>query len=506
MSDGSEARCWLRPDVALRVTWRDRTPSGGPIGARIEHTLRDVFAPVLAAIDDGAEADGGRVLAALEQSVASPEFTILATVTTPAGSDAPAFEVRDEVLHPDPGLTTLHELVVVEPGGQQLDLRLPSGHWPLIHTLISDLCGRAGAAAQDPRRHPDMAAVLDALRDIGALTDRPLPESPAAACAGTTFAGHNTVVVRSDHHAVLLDPFVRPPAARYPDDYQPLTLAQLGPVDAVLLTHGHPDHFDPATLLRIPPSTPVVVPAVERESLLAPDLERRLIDLGFSDVRPRAWGAIERFGDVEVHVLPFFGEQPTAGRRLHPEVVNAGNTYVVRTPLQSAAFMADAGSDDRGNAIQAAASHRAEVGPVELVFAGYRGWVTTPAELLRSSVGRYLLFVPPESWAEVMTLMNDADGALDTAAAFGASRLVPYADGGAPWFWEIGLGPRLDEHPEERVGFDPFPERVVQRAEGRADVPVEVLVLRPGERVAVGGEVVRSAGHRWPWPPVLIPS
>ena len=33
------------------------------------------------------------------------------------------------------------------------------------------------------------------------------------------------------------------------------------------------------------------------------------------------------------------------------------------------------------------------------------------------------------------------------------------SDGGAPWHWQVGLGPRLDdEAPRELSAFDPYPE------------------------------------------------
>ena len=79
-----------------------------------------------------------------------------------------------------------------------------------------------------------------------------------------------------------------------------------------------------------------------------------------------------------------------------------------------------------------------------LVFSGYRGWQLYPFQLLFSSVSRFLLFVPPSLWSTRQQLMNSVDDAIDVAEGWGARYLVPYADGGAPWYWDIGLGPRLD--------------------------------------------------------------
>jgi L-ascorbate metabolism protein UlaG (beta-lactamase superfamily) len=326
--------------------------------------------------------------------------------------------------------------------------------------------------------------------------------------ADLTFVGHNTVVVRTPSTRVILDPFLLAGGPKFPPTYQPIPLRDLGPVDAVLITHSHPDHFHPASLLQFPPDTHLIVPRVDRETLLTVALERRLRELGFAHISALDWWQSTRVGDVEVHALPFYGEQPTDGERLHPGIRNAGNTYLVRTPNFSAAFLVDSGRDGQGDVRDVAARARARLGAVDFVFAGYRGWLTYPAQLLFSSVARYLLFVPPALWGVRQQLMNTADDAVDVAERWGARYLVPYADGGAPWYWRIGLGPRLDDEAAETFGFDPFPERVLAAARRRTQShdgqtlgsPVRPLLLRPGDSVrhaAAEATVLRIPGHAW---------
>ena len=279
-----------------------------------------------------------------------------------------------------------------------------------------------------------------------------------------TWLGHNTAVVRSGKAAVIVDPWLLPASNRYPETFQPAQRAELGEIDALIITHSHPDHFDPATLLQFRCDTPVIVPRVQRESLLSVEMKTRLLELGFSDVRELDWWESAWIADIEVVALPFYGEQPTSGEQLIPEVRNSGNAYLIRTPGVSCAFVADCGRDSRGDVRDVALEAYRRFGSVDFLFSGYRGWRIYPIQLVESSVPAYALFVPPDLYAVRQSIMNDAAEAVDTAEHWHARYLVPYADGGAPWFWEIGLGPILDGsdgQAREWIHFDPMPERVL---------------------------------------------
>ncbi len=220
--------------------------------------------------------------------------------------------------------------------------------------------------------------------------------------------------------------------------------------------------------------------------------------------------------DIQVTALPFYGEQPTDGSQLHPGIRNAGNTYFIRTPRCSAAFLADSGRDGAGDVRQVVARARRDLGSPDYLFVGYRGWLMYPVQLLHSSVARYLPFVPRELWGVRQQIMTTPDEAIDLAEIWGAPHLVPYADGGSPWFWQIGLGPRLDKAASANAAFDPFPERVIaaartrtQTASGVQRSAVNVVLLRPGDSIASGGpqpEIARMEGFAWPYgeeaPPV----
>ncbi len=338
----------------------------------------------------------------------------------------------------------------------------------------------------------------------------PVGPAPTPPPREATFVGHATVAIHPPSARLLFDPFLFPPSPRYPATYQPLTARDLGPLDAVFVSHSHPDHFDVGSLLYLGAETPIYVPAVERESLLAVDMVWRLRELGFRRVQPLRWYDAVQVGACRVTALPFYGEQPTTGARYHPEARNAGNLYLVDDGQRRQALAVDAGQDEAGDVKRLAAEAHRRYGPLDILWGGYRAFAVYPIHYLFSSVARYLLFVPPEQWAVRQHMMNDAADLLDTAESWGARAVVPYADGGAPWYWELGLGPRLDGSGRVNPVVDPRPEVVAGAAAARSasgdaliPSPVRVALLRPGDSLSLqGGEsrVLRRRPHAWPYP------
>ena len=500
----------LRSDVQVVVQYRDQTPFGSAMGRRADETTLAAFAPVVAHVNAHGTADLTQAAAALlAASVRSEAF---ARVAEPDGAPGGAWRIRPEALFPDIAQTGPKALwLACAATGGQLRANLPAAYWPLAHELLASLSGQGTDGGE---LHPDMRALLAAMQREN-LVEEANDEDRAPVLelgqADVTFVGHNTVVVRSATTTVVVDPLLFSWSAGYPTSYQPLTLREIGTPDAILITHSHPDHFDPASLIQIAPDTRIIVPYVERETLLAVAMSERLGQLGFTRVHVLEWGQSTAVGDVEIHALPFYGEQPTDGEVLHPTVRNAGNTYLVRTPTLSALFLADSGRDGQGDVKEVASRGRAHFGPVDIVFAGYRGWLTYPVQHLMSSVARFLLFVPPGLWNVRQKIMTDADDAIDVAERWGARFVAGYADGGAPWYWQVGLGPRLDdEAPHELSPFDPYPEWLGVRARMRSQAPdgtplsspVRPLLLRPGDslrNVTTAPITIRIPGHTWPY-------
>jgi L-ascorbate metabolism protein UlaG (beta-lactamase superfamily) len=500
----------LRSDVRIVVEYQDNTLFGGPIGRRADQATLAAYTPVVDRVREHGTGDFMQI--APELLAVSLRTNGFATLTRPDGPKR--WSIKSEVLYPEPEKLYPKALwLECETTGGKLRANVPAGHWPIVHELVARLNTVGCSAEGDPDLHSDQRALLDAMRGEQLLEDAEDVTAPLADVdsADLTFVGHNTVVVRSGRARVLVDPLLFPASSVYPARYQPLTLADVGAPDAVLITHSHPDHFDPASLLRIPPATRIIVPYLERETLLAVAMADRLRQLGFTRVTSLEWGQAISVGDIEIFALPFFGEQPTDSDVLHPTVRNNGNTYVVRTPTLSAAFLADSGHDAQGDVKQVATRARSTLGPVDVVFAGYRGWFTYPAQHLLSSVTRFMLFVPPELWGIRQKIMIDADDAVDVAERWGARFVAGYADGGAPWYWHVGLGPRLDDdQARELSAFDPFPEWLGVRAATRSQTPdglpirspVRPLLIRPGDSlrdIQQTPTTVRVDGHSWPY-------
>jgi hypothetical protein len=125
----------------------------------------------------------------------------------------------------------------------------------------------------------------------------------------TTFLGHQGWMVRTDRTCILVDPLLR-------EDFGDLhaleyrvfpprvfTAEAFPPVDAVLLSHEHDDHFDIPSLAKLDRAIPIHLSA--RSSSAARDL---LATMGFS-VHPWVPGVATRIGDLEA--LPFAGDHVT---------------------------------------------------------------------------------------------------------------------------------------------------------------------------------------------------
>jgi L-ascorbate metabolism protein UlaG (beta-lactamase superfamily) len=470
----------LSDGIRLGIIYSDRTPFGGMISGRIDDNIRATFRPVLELFR----------LFGSSRSIAS-SAAILRRYLGPRGEARLFFSssrtLKRSCLYPDPrrivpwilNVTDAETLVrrIVIPRTARGELARWIGDWSVGSRPPT------GGVARSLWRELEAA---------GAFCETPPAPRPQG---DVVLVGHASVLLRGGATEALVDPFILPQSPRYGAE-QPIAISQLRP-SVVFITHSHPDHFDVGTLLRLGADVRCVVPAVDRESLLSADMQARLEELGFRHVEAAPWHRSLRSGGVTVHVLPFFGEQPTDSEVLHPEVRNQGNLYVFELNGKRVALTSDGGRDHRGSVREMAAAARRRHGPVDLLLAGYRAWNMYPLSYLFSSVRRHLLFVPEGELGVRQRLMNDPADSLDTAEGWGAKVLIPYANGGAPWFWQRGLGWRPDAPSGPTSHFDPPPSVVhaaaLNRSEYRGDAirsPVQVRSLSPGEGITLqGGEV-----------------
>ncbi len=420
--------------------------------------------------------------------------------------------LREEVLFPDPKKTR-PRFLHLRKDGLGLDFAVRAQEWPMISALFSNLGAGASTSYLETisRTVPAIGELLEDLWSAGWIREAQRSPVRKLKRPGLLYVGHNAVLVDSGSARILIDPYFRP-ASSADTAYRPMQPYDVGRVDAIAITHSHGDHYHLGSLLQFPPETRIFVPPVERESIYATDMVLRLRELGFTNVEPLAWWSTRRIGDLELQAPPFHGEQPTDHEGVYPALRNVGSTWVVRHPKLSAAFYADTGHDAWGDMREVSRKVR-EMGPVDFLFTGIRGFRLKPIFYGSTTLKNFLADVPFELLGTPQQLMADATQALDYGELLGAKYVVPSADGGGPWFWREGMGPYYPGYPSagavhppetsahENPDADPYPERLVEERERRGTGP-EALVLRPGDAVQLldrEPEVQRFRGFTWPF-------
>jgi L-ascorbate metabolism protein UlaG (beta-lactamase superfamily) len=118
-----------------------------------------------------------------------------------------------------------------------------------------------------------------------------------------SYLGHATTLVELDGVRVLTDPVLRRRVAHL---VRSTAVPQIGPPDAVLISHGHLDHLDRASLRRLPRQATLVVPS---------GLGRAVAGLGFRVVHELVEGEEVAIGRLAVRATPAeHGGRSTPGR------------------------------------------------------------------------------------------------------------------------------------------------------------------------------------------------
>jgi L-ascorbate metabolism protein UlaG (beta-lactamase superfamily) len=136
----------------------------------------------------------------------------------------------------------------------------------------------------------------------------PTPPDPRAwppAGISAAWIGHATFLVNLEGTMILTDPVFGEKigvsllglTTLGPERFVPpaLSLQDLPPIDLVLLSHAHMDHFDIATLRRLPRDVPVI---------LARDTSEFIEELEFTSLHELDWGQSAEVKGVRVEALP----------------------------------------------------------------------------------------------------------------------------------------------------------------------------------------------------------
>ncbi len=199
-------------------------------------------------------------------------------------------------------------------------------------------------------REPDAGdeEAKDTVRFVSPV--RPAPRSWSPGGITLSWIGHATFLINLEGTTILTDPvfsdtigvsllglttlglrrFV-PPA---------LTIAELPPLDLILISHAHMDHYDIPSLRKLPRGVPII---------LARDTTEFMQDLGYAQIQELDWGQTAEVDGVRIEAVPvkhwgrrypwdrdrgYNGLLLTKGRR---SILFGGDTaYTARLPAATA--------------------------------------------------------------------------------------------------------------------------------------------------------------------------
>ena len=145
-----------------------------------------------------------------------------------------------------------------------------------------------------------------------------------------TFIGHSSFLIQTGGHGVLIDPvFATRLIVLRRQRRAGLRVADLPPIDAVLLTHAHMDHLNR-------PSLRAVTREMRRRGLTAPvaivphGVEDLVSDLGFARVESLEWWESTEFA----------GSPHESGKSQHLIPFRQGGSAMERSPLETLAITA----------------------------------------------------------------------------------------------------------------------------------------------------------------------
>lgn len=365
-----------------------------------------------------------------------------------------------------------------------------------------EIAAEGAAEAAEVLRAAAKVDRLEALADILDLEDVPPLMSEAFRAAyqddgpfgvwrppgtpGLYRREHASLEIRSSTTTILTDPQGLTMAWTTDHGRYPAQREAVSP-DAIALTHGHADHWSLASMLAAAGSreTTILVPQVPKVNLLCPeDFSATLGAVGQRALAP-GWGDTATIGDIEIEVLPFYGEQPTRhAPGCDPALRNWGNCYRFDCPEFSALILVDSGVDPAGSAIETISRSVAKRGPIDIVLSCCHGF----PEGINFGLAHYALALPfsrleeihrasKKGRQEMMTL--GSSGVAEACRVAGARYFLPYAHG----FDGLGRDPVSTEG---RVTEDGLLADVAKALEAQGGATT-IVSWKPGDAALLAG-------------------
>jgi L-ascorbate metabolism protein UlaG (beta-lactamase superfamily) len=381
--------------------------------------------------------------------------------------DGDLFRLRDDLyFHPTPSLLDADLALAFYPRsgtGQAVRIPLDATSLAPATSLIARLRRTVPAAEAAAELDAGQARLLDALLARGLVVQVPRLADRRLGEARVDLVAHSALLFSTPTHRVLLDPLL---TVRDRPRFDPLHHVD-APVDAVVISHAHWDHFNLDGLLHVPRNARVILPAHRHaDSLANPDMARCVRELGFHDVVELAPFERVDVGDITLTALPFHGE--TQG----PESPRDAMTLHARLGGGSVVALVDAADDPFGRMDDVLREVRSRLGPADLLFAPGSGFSTPRTHWSR----RPFVFDP-----EVDPYTGGPDDVVRWAGILEARRVIPYA-----LFHtqpsDVDTDAIAAEGDALRAGSL---KELAARMAAWPDGPL--TVLRPGEGLALGG-------------------
>jgi hypothetical protein len=326
---------------------------------------------------------------------------------------------------------------------EYLPARLPNPETEIaLHVPFDDArMDRIFSLDLEPRPRGEVMDLLELTSDkdprlTQLFTDQPIRKPEPWTGAGTRirYLGHASVLLEWKGISILVDPLIPSGSGGDPLRYSFSDLPAR--IDYVLITHGHDDHYELSSLLRLRHRIGCLLVPKSTGLLWDYSLKAMSHRLGFKHVvELDAFESLTPSPDLELMSIPFHGE--------HGELFAAKACWLVRLGAEQMLFTADSDTFDP----RTYESVRKITGDIQTVFVGTfcsSQSVETYHPMLFAWFERGQQTAAMEEKFETRSTGGaDADGAWSIVRALGAKRVYVYALGWEPWLLGY-LGPRKE--------------------------------------------------------------